>query len=80
MLVFFILRDVRLELGRERRINQLAFASPRPLHAPAWRSLQEVLNFSYLVYKIKKRNKKLQPDSNILASPEAGRGNCLPFL
>ena len=23
---------------------------------------------------------KLQADSNILASPEAGRGNCLPYV
>ena len=33
---------------------------------------------SYL-YKTKKLIKKFQADSNILASPEAGRDNCLPY-
>ena len=39
--------------------------------SPAWWSLQAVLNFSHIFIKF-------QGDSNILASPEAGRGNCLP--
>ena len=30
--------------------------------------------------KDEKPNKKFQPDSNILASPEAGRGDCLPYV
>ena len=42
-------------------------------HSPAWRSWQAVLNYSHISIK-------LQADSNILASPEAGRGNCLPYL
>ena len=38
--------------------------------SPAWWSWQAVLNYSYISIK-------LQINSNILASPEAGRGNCL---
>ena len=34
---------------------------------------------SYL-YETKKQNKNFQPESNILVSPEAGRGNCLPHV
>ena len=39
-------------------------------HSPAWWSWQAVLNYSNVSIK-------LQAYSNILASPEAGRGNCL---
>ena len=39
--------------------------------SPAWWSWQAVLNYSNI-------STKLLADSNILASPEAGRGNCLP--
>ena len=42
-------------------------------HSPAWRSWKAVLNYSHISIK-------LQADSNILASPEAGRGNCLPYV
>ena len=42
-------------------------------HSPAWWSWQAVLNYSNISIK-------LQVDSNILASPEAGRGNCLPYV
>ena len=42
-------------------------------YSPAWWSWQAVLNYSYISIK-------LQADSNILASPEAGRGNCLPYV
>ena len=41
--------------------------------SPAWWSWQAVLNFSNI-------STKLLADSNILASPEAGRGNCLPCV
>ena len=41
--------------------------------SPAWWSWQAVLNYSHIYIK-------LQADSNILVSPEAGRGNCLPYL
>ena len=41
---------------------------------------QAVLNFSHISIKLKNKNKKFQADSNILASPEAGRGNCLANL
>ena len=41
-------------------------------HSPAWWSWQAVLNYSHI--------SKLQADSYILASPEAGRGNCLPYV
>ena len=40
-------------------------------HFPAWWSWQAVLNYSHISIK-------LQADSNILASPDIGRGNCLP--
>ena len=40
--------------------------------SPAWWSWQAVLNFNHVSIK-------LQADSNILASPEAGQGNCLPM-
>ena len=42
-------------------------------HSPAWWSWQAVLNYSYIFIK-------LQVDSNILVSPEAGQGNCLPYV
>ena len=42
-------------------------------HFSAWWSWQAVLNFSHISIK-------LQADSNILASPEAGWGNCLPYV
>ena len=42
-------------------------------YSPAWWSWQTVLNSSYISIK-------LQADSNILASPEAGRGDCLPYV
>ena len=41
--------------------------------SPAWWSWQAVLNFSHISIE-------LQADSNILVSPEAGRGNCLPYV
>ena len=40
---------------------------------PAWWSWQAVLNYSHISIK-------LQADSNILTSPEAGRSNCLPYV
>ena len=39
----------------------------------AWWSLQAVLNYSHISIK-------LQADSNILVSPEAGWGNYLPYV
>ena len=42
-------------------------------HSPAWWSWQVVLNFNHISIKF-------QADSNILASPEAGWGNCLPYV
>ena len=42
-------------------------------HSPAWWSWQAVLNYSHISIK-------LQADSNILISPEAGQGNCLPYV
>ena len=38
--------------------------------SPVWWSWQAVLNYSHISIKF-------QADSNILVSPEAGRGNCL---
>ena len=40
---------------------------------PAWWFWQAVLNYNHISIK-------LQADSNILVSPEAGRGNCLPYV
>ena len=42
-------------------------------HSPTWWSWQAVLNYSHISIK-------LQADSNILLSPEAGQGNCLPYV
>ena len=39
--------------------------------SPAWWFWKAVLNFSHISIKV-------QADSNILASPEVGRGNCPP--
>ena len=41
--------------------------------SPAWWPWQAVLHYSDISIK-------LQADSNILASSEAGRGNCLPYV
>ena len=41
--------------------------------SPAWWSWQAILNCSHISFK-------LQADCNILASPEVGRGNCLPWV
>ena len=41
-------------------------------YCPAWWSWQAVLNYSHISIK-------LQADRNILASPEAGQSNCLPY-
>ena len=41
--------------------------------SPAWWSWQAVLNFNHISIK-------LQADNNILVSPEAGWGNCLPYV
>ena len=43
------------------------------VRSSAWWSWQAVLNFSYISIN-------LQADRNILVSPEAGRGNCLPYV
>ena len=40
--------------------------------SPAWWSWQAVLNYSHI-------STKLLADSNILISPEAGRGICVPY-
>ena len=42
-------------------------------HCPAWWSWQAVLNYSHISIK-------LQADSNILLSLEAGQGNWLPYV
>ena len=41
--------------------------------SPAWWPWQAVLNYSNI-------STKLLADNNILASPEAGRGNCLSYV
>ena len=41
--------------------------------SPAWWSWQAVLNYNPISIK-------LQADNNILTSPEAGGGNCLPYI
>ena len=42
-------------------------------HSPAWWSWQAVLHYSHISIK-------LLANKNILASPEAGWGNCLPYV
>ena len=42
-------------------------------HSPTWWSWQAVLNYNHFSIK-------LQADSNIMVSPEAGRGNCLSYV
>ena len=42
-------------------------------YSPAWWSWQAVLNYSHIFIN-------LQANSNILASPEEGWGNCLPYV
>ena len=42
-------------------------------HFPAWWSWQAVLKYSHISIK-------LQAENNILVSPEAGRGVCLPYV
>ena len=42
-------------------------------HSPAWWSWQAFLNYSHISIK-------LQANSNILESLEAGRGNCLLYV
>ena len=41
--------------------------------SPAWWSWQAILNLNHISIK-------LQAYSNILTSPKAGRGNCLPYV
>ena len=57
-----------------RLINILLCSWERHLMAlsPAWWSWEAVLNYSNI-------STKLLADSSILASPEAGWGNCLPM-
>ena len=42
-------------------------------YSPAWWSWQAVLNYNHISINS-------QADSNVLASPEAGRDNCLPYV
>ena len=46
---------------------------------PSLRSWQVVLNFNHISIK-PKYTKKNELDRNILASPEAGLNNCLPYV
>ena len=46
---------------------------------PLLGDLSKQSKFQSYLYETKIRNKKFQPDSNILASLKAGLGNCLPF-
>ena len=50
--------------------------------SPAWWPLQAVINFSHISLKLKKNKIKnfKRTAIAILASPEAGRGNCLPYV
>ena len=48
---------------------------------PCLEILASSSKFQLYLYKTKKSKlKKFQPDSNILTYPEAGRGNCLPYV
>ena len=46
----------------------------------AWQSWQAVPNFTHISIKLKNQNKKFHANSDILASSEAGRGNCLSYV
>ena len=46
----------------------------------AWRSLASCSKFQHISIKLKYRKKSVKLDSNILASPEAGRGDYLPYV
>ena len=69
-------------LGSKSTSTILLYLWERHLAAlfPAWWFWQAGLNFNHISIKLKKPNRKFQADSNILASPEAGRGNCLSYL
>ena len=55
-----------------KSLSQDFFGSRQKVFADPW-SRKSVLNFSHISIK-------LQADRNILAFPEAGRGNCLPYV
>ena len=63
--------------GLSSKPTRAILLCPRERHftapSPAWWSWQAVPNCSNI-------STKLQADSNILASLEAGRGNCLPYV
>ena len=63
--------------GLGSKFARAIFLCPWKIHftalSPARWSWLVVLNFNHIFIKF-------QTDSNILASPEAGRGNCLPYV
>ena len=89
---FFLCLYFFLSLGNmvewlERRARDQHGLGSKPTHATlfcpwerhfralsrAWWFWQAILNYSHI-------SVKLQSDGNILVSPEAGRGNCLPYV
>ena len=75
--VEWLKRQPRDQHGLGSKPNRAILLCPWKRHFtalfPAWWSWQAVLNYSHISIK-------LLADSNILASPEAGRGNCLPYV
>ena len=71
-MVEWLERQARDQHGLGSKPTRAILLCPWERHftAPFW---QAVLNYSNISIK-------LQADSNILASPEAGPGNCLPYI
>ena len=75
--VEWLKRRTRDQHGLGSKPTRAVLLCPRERHFtalfPAWSPWQAVLNYSHI-------SMKLQADSNILVSSEAGRGNCLPYV
>ena len=75
--VEWLKRQARDQHGLDSKPTRAILLCPWERHfttlSLAWWSWKAVLNYSHISIK-------LQADSNILASPEAGRGNCLPYV
>ena len=76
-MVEWLKRRTNDQHGLDSKLTRAILLCPWERHfaalSPAWWSWQTVLNYNHISIK-------LQADSNILASPEAGRGNCLSYV
>ena len=75
--VEWLKRRARNQHGLGSKLTHAILLCPWERHVtalyPAWWFWQVVLNLNHISIK-------LQADSNILVSPEAGQGNCLPYI